>query len=138
MKERRVKKVTLIKQQLNAVIPLRYKVKQSPRNKEDMNKELFVEVLKLLKEINDRSDFLSEEIGIDSVAYEDKFFRVIENLMRISFNKQQVFLVELYLNEIPNTTEDWDGLITVNVGKKEEKVAFRTPEDVWDAMQKFK
>ena len=138
MKERRVKRITLVKQQLTAAIPLRFRVKQLPRNKEDMNRELFIEVLKLLKEINDRSDFLAEEIGIDSVGYEDKFFRVIENLMRIGFNKQQIFLVELYLNEIPNNSEDWDGLITVTVGKKEEKVAFRTPEDVWDAMQKFK
>ena len=57
--------------------------------------------------------------------------------MRIAFNKQQIFLVQMYLNDIPNVDDDWDGTITVQVGKKEEKVNFKTPEDVWNAIQKF-
>ena len=134
-----MKLTSILKKTLKTYMPLRYRVKEVPRDKDAMNKELFIEVLKLLKEINDRADFLTTEIGIDTAPYEDKFFRVIENLMRISFNKEQVFLIELYLNEIPYTNEgEWDGLITVTVGKKEEKVAFRTPEDVWNAMQRFK
>lgn len=104
-----------------------------------MNRELFIEVVKLLKEIDDRTDFVASEIGMDITAYEDKFFRVIENLLRMTFNKEQVFLIQLYLNEIPyNDQEEWDGQISVTVGKKEQKIAFRTPEDVWDAIQKFK
>lgn len=129
----------LLRRILKQQLPLKYRIKEVPRNKEAMNKELFVEVLKLLKEINDRTDFVASEIGMDITAYDDKFFRVIENLMRMTFNKEQVFLIELYLNEIPYTNEEeWDGLISVTVGKKEQKIAFRTPEDVWDALQKFK
>jgi len=129
----------LLRRILKQQLPLKYRIKEIPRNKEAMNKELFVEVLKLLKEINDRTDFVASEIGMDITAYDDKFFRVIENLMRMTFNKEQVFLIELYLNEIPYTNEEeWDGLISVTVGKKEQKIAFRTPEDVWDALQKFK
>ena len=57
----------------------------------------------------------------------------------MTFNKEQVFLIELYLNEIDyNEKEEWDGCISVTVGKKEQKIAFRTPEDVWEAIQKFK
>ena len=33
--------------------------------------------------------------------------------------------------------EDWDGTITVKLGKREEIVKFETPEDVWNAIQKF-
>lgn len=129
----------LLRRILKEQLPLKYRIKEIPRNREAMNKELFVEVLKLLKEINDRTDFVATEIGMDITAYDDKFFRVIENLMRMTFNKEQVFLIELYLNEIPYTNEEeWDGLISVTVGKKEQKIAFRTPEDVWDALQKFK
>ena len=57
--------------------------------------------------------------------------------MRIAFNKQQIFLVQMYLSDIPEVGDDWDGTITVQVGKKEEKVNFKTPEDVWNAIQKF-
>jgi len=129
----------ILRRILKEQLPLKYRIKEVPRNKEAMNRELFVEVLKLLKEINDRTDFVASEIGMDITAYEDKFFRVIENLMRMNFNKEQVFLIELYLNEIDyNEKEEWDGFISVTVNKKEQKIAFRTPEDVWEAIQKFK
>ncbi len=129
----------ILRRILKDQLPLKYRIKEVPRNKEAMNRELFIDVLKLLKEINDRTDFVASEIGMDITAYEDKFFRVIENLMRMTFNKEQVFLIELYLNEIDyNEKEEWDGFISVTVGKKEQKIAFRTPEDVWEAIQKFK
>ena len=129
----------MLRQVLKDVIPLKYRIKEVPRNKETMTKELFIEIVKLLKEIDDRTNFVASEIGMDTTQYEDKFFRVIENLMRIAFNREQVFLIELYLNEIDyNDKEEWDGNISVTVEKKEQKIAFRTPEDVWEAIQKFK
>ncbi len=129
----------MLRQILKDVIPLKYRIKEVPRNKEAMTKELFIEIVKLLKEIDDRTNFVASEIGMDTTQYEDKFFRVIENLMRIAFNREQVFLIELYLNEIDyNDKEEWDGNISVTVEKKEQKIAFRTPEDVWEAIQKFK
>ena len=129
----------ILRRILKEQLPLKYRIKEVPRNREAMTKELFIDVIKVLKEIDDRTDFVASEIGMDITAYEDKFFRVIENLMRIAFNKEQVFLIQLYLNEIDyNEKEEWDGFISVTVGKKEQKIAFRTPEDVWEAIQKFK
>ena len=127
----------LIRAQIKKFLRLKYRIRERPVPKEQMDKQLFVESINILKEINDRTDFLTSEIGIDTTPYEDKFFRVIENLMRIAFNKHQIFLVQMYLNEIPYTDDDWDGTIIVQVGKKEEKVEFKTPEDVWNAIQKF-
>jgi hypothetical protein len=127
----------LIRAQIKKFLRLRYRIRERPVSKEQMDKQLFIESIGILKEINDRNDFLATEIGIDTTSFEDKFFRVIENLMRIAFNKQQIFLVQMYLNDIPEVDDDWDGTITVQVGKKEEKVNFKTPEDVWNAIQKF-
>jgi hypothetical protein len=129
----------ILRRILKEQLPLKYRIKEVPRNREAMTKELFIDAIKVLKEIDDRTDFVASEIGMDITAYEDKFFRVIENLMRIAFNKEQVFLIQLYLNEIDyNEKEEWDGYISVTVGKKEQQIAFRTPEDVWEAIQKFK
>lgn len=127
----------LVRAQIKKFLRLRYRIRERPVSKEQMDKQLFIESIVILKEINDRNDFLASEIGIDTTTFEDKFFRVIENLMRIAFNKQQIFLVQMYLNDIPEVDDDWDGTITVQVGKKEEKVNFKTPEDVWNAIQKF-
>ena len=134
-----MKSKELLRKILKDIIPLKYRIKEVPRNRDAMTKELFIEIVKLLKEIDDRTNFVASEIGMDTTQYEDKFYRVIENLMRIAFNKEQVFLIELYLNEIDyNDKEEWDGSISVTVEKKEQKIAFRTPEDVWEAIQKFK
>lgn len=126
-----------LKKILRSYINAPYRVKLKNRDRESMHKELFVKVLKDLKEIEDRRDFLESELGMDLSQYEAKYFEVIENLLKMSFNKHQIFLIELFMYDLP-VDQDWDGLITVSVGKKEEKVAFRTPEDVWNAMQKFK
>ena len=130
-----------IKEQIRRILKdsnaLRYRIKTKSKPKEEVDKETFLNIITLMEEINDRTEFLATEIGLDSVAYEDKFFQVIEGLMNIAFNRKQVLLIEMYLNDIAHLKEDWDGTITVEIDKKEEVIEFKTPEDVWNAIQKF-
>ena len=90
----------------------------------------------MLRKIEDRRDFMSEEIGMDMTAYEDQFFNVIENLMKMHFNKEQLALIQMYLYQLVPDKE-WDGTITVEKNKKEQTVPFKKPEDVWAVIQKF-
>ena len=104
-----------------------------------MDKKLFIEIVAQLKKIDERRDFMHEEIGMDMTQYEDQFFAVIENLMKMTFNKHQLGLIQTYLYTLlPD--KSWDGKITVEVGaNKEEKVLnFKTAEDVWTVIQRFK
>jgi len=126
-----------IKDVLTDDLPLAFRVKTLSKPIEEVNKKTFVEVIKLLKEINDRTEFMATELGMDVVGYDDKFFQAIEGLMRIAFNKKQVLLIEMYLNDIPMMKEDWDGTITVQVEEEEIQIAFETPLDVWNAIQRF-
>ena len=126
-----------IKDVLTDDLPLAFRVKTLSKPIEEVNKKTFVEVIKLLKEINDRTEFMATELGMDIVGYDDKFFQAIEGLMRIAFNKKQVLLIEMYLNDIPMMKEDWDGTITVQVKEEEIQIAFETPLDVWNAIQRF-
>lgn len=126
-----------IKDVLTDDLPLAFRVKILSKPIEEVNKKTFVEVIKLLKEINDRTEFMATELGMDVVGYDDKFFQAIEGLMRIAFNKKQVLLIEMYLNDIPMMKEDWDGTITVQIKEEEIEIAFETPLDVWNAIQRF-
>lgn len=126
-----------IKDVLTDDLELAYKVRVSSKPIEEVNKKTFVQVIKLLAEINDRTEFMATELGLDAVGYDDKFFQAIEGLMKIAFNKKQVTLIEMYLNDIPMMREDWDGTITVKVKEEEIQVAFETPLDVWNAIQRF-
>jgi len=133
-----VKPIRKIREVLFSLHPLSYRIKTKGLDKESMNKKLFTGVIKQLKKIEDRRDFMADEIGMDMTAYEDQFFNVIEDLMKMSFNKTQLGLIQMYLYTLsPDKT--WDGTIVVEVGEsKEEKVVnFKTPEDVWKVVTEF-
>ena len=100
---------------------------------------MFIDALQALIEIQDRTDFVSAEIGIDLVGFEDKYFRVIENLFKICFNAQQLSLIQMYLYQLrPDKT--WDGKIELDLQKGEEPTVydFKTPKDVWEVINLFK
>jgi hypothetical protein len=125
-----------IRQTLFSIHPLSYRIKVKSPDKETMNKKLFIEVLRQLKQIEERRDFMQEEIGMDMTAYEDQFFSVIENLMKMHFSKEQLALIQMYLYQLVPDKE-WDGTITIEKNKKEEIVLFKKPEDVWNVITKF-
>ena len=122
---------TLLKRYYNQ--PFRIKVKV---DEEYMTKQAFIETLKLLRELDDRTEFLAEEIGMDVTGYDDKYFRIIENLLNIAFSKEQVALIRLYIYELLPDKE-YDGKITITKDKKEQEVDFKTPEDVWKVIKSF-
>ena len=125
-----------VRQVLFSIHPLSYRIKEKSPSNEHMNKKIFIEVLEELKLIEERRDFMEEEIGMDMTHYEDQFFSVIENLFKLAFNKQQLGLIQLYLYQLVPDKE-WDGTITIELGKEEKVVNFKTPEDVWNTINLF-
>jgi hypothetical protein len=125
-----------VRQVLFSIHPLSYRIKEKSPSNEHMNKKIFIEVLQELKLIEERRDFMEEEIGMDMTQYEDQFFSVIENLFKLAFNKQQLGLIQLYLYQLVPDKE-WDGTITIELGKEEKVVDFKTPEDVWNTINLF-
>ena len=125
-----------IREVLKSRLDLSYRIKAKEPDKETMNKKIFIDVIEELKKIEDRKDFLAEEIGMDMTMYEDKFFSIIENLFKLVFNKAQLVLIQMYLYELVPDKE-WDGTITVEVGKEEKTLPFKSAEDVWNVIKKF-
>jgi len=126
-----------IRQTLHSIHPLSYRIKIKGLSKESMNKKLFVGVIDQLRKIEDRRDFMADEIGMDMTAYEDQFFRVIEDLMKMHFNKEQLALIQMYLYQLVPDKE-WDGTITIEKDKKEQSLPFKTPSDVWQVINLYK
>lgn len=131
-----------MKQQLTNLLE-RY-LKASPRvsqkrpSKNIMEKELFIEAITLLQEIEDRRDFMEEEMGMDMTSYEEKFIQVIENLFNINYSPEQVAVVQYYIYEYP-LEDTKEGKIDLRInGKKVEVVDFDTPEDVWNVVQSLR
>lgn len=102
-----------------------------------MEKKLFIDSILLLREIEDRKDFMESEIGVDMSVYEEKFLQVIENLFRINYNKEQLDLIQYYLYQIP-LVDEYDGKIDLSDGKNVVTVKFETPEDVYNVVTSLK
>ena len=102
-----------------------------------MEKKLFIESILLLREIEDRKDFMESELGVDMSVYEEKFLQVIENLFRMNYNKEQMDLIQYYLYKIP-LVDDYDGKIDLSDGKNIVTVKFETPEDVYNVVTSLK
>jgi hypothetical protein len=132
MKSLKEKIRKIIKSRLN----VSYTIKSIEPDKETMNKIVFVEVIEQLKKIEDRKEFLADEIGMDMTIYEDIFFDVIENLFKLAFNKSQLELIQTYLYQL-NPDKEWDGMITIEVGKEQKTFPFKSPIEVWEVVKKF-
>tara|TARA_R110000796_G_scaffold89945_1_gene193617 strand:+ start:686 stop:1087 length:402 start_codon:yes stop_codon:yes gene_type:complete len=122
-----------IRKVLKENINISYRISATEPSTKDMNKKLFKEVLTELKKIDERRDFMIDEIGMDMTLYEDQFFSIIENLFKLAFNKEQLALIQMYLYQLVPDKE-WDGTIVIEKNKKEATVDFKTPEDVWNVI----
>ena len=125
-----------IRQVLFSIHPLSYRIKIKSPDKKIMDKKLFIQVLTQLRKIEDRRDFMADEIGMDMTLYEEQFFSVIENLMKMHFSKEQLALIQMYLYQL-SPDKEWDGTITLEKNKKETKHPFKTPEQVWMIINTF-
>lgn len=127
-----------VREVLFSMFPLSYRIKKVSKPTDIMDRDLFIDSIKRLKEIDDRRDFMLAEIGIDITAYEDLFFRVIENLFKIAFSVSQTQLIQDYVYTL-SPDKQWDGYVNIKLQDKEEQlVDIKTPEKLWVLLQKVK
>jgi|TARA_R100000027_G_C2246314_1_gene93347 hypothetical protein len=103
----------------------------------NLNLNLFLEVISSLQAIEQRRVYLAENVGIDITGLEDVYFQVIENLLNLTFNKNQLTLLHKYLYEL-STDNEWDGYVQLKVGETKKKVLIKTPRQLWDTLQLIK
>ena len=123
----------ILRKTINNFLKVSITIKKKEMARDILDKKLFIESIVLLKEIEDRRDFMEEEIGVDMSIYEEKFLQIIENLFRMYFSKEQMSLIQYYLYQVP-TIVDWDGMIDITDGKEMITVKFETPAEVWDVV----
>jgi hypothetical protein len=130
------KPITVIRKSLISLHKAGYRIRKITPDQDMINQQAFIRILENLKKIEDRRDFMVEEIGMDVTLYEETFFSVIEDLFKLTFTKDQLALIQMYLYQL-HPDKDWDGTITVQHNKKEVVVNFRTPTDVWNVLTNY-
>ena len=122
---------------INSYLQTKVTLRERPVAQDTIDKKLFINSLILLREIEDRRDFMEEELGVDLSVYEEKFLQVIENLFKMHFSKEQMALIQHYIYIIP-TVPDWDGKVDITDGKEIITVYIETPEQVWNVISSLK
>ena len=126
-----------VKKVLYNLYSVPFSLKQTELDNSNLNLNLFLEVISSLQAIEQRRMYLAENIGIDITGLEDVYFQVIENLLNLTFNKNQLTLLHKYLYELSPDNE-WDGYVQLKVGKTNKKVLIKTPRQLWDTLQLIK
>ena len=126
-----------IKKTLYNLYSVPFSLKQTELDNSNLNLNLFLEVISSLQAIEQRRMYLAESVGIDITGLEDVYFQVIENLLNLTFNKDQLTLLHKYLYEL-STDNEWDGYVQLKVGKTKKKVLIKTPRQLWDTLQLIK
>lgn len=126
-----------LRKALNNYLKGNIRIKEKDMARDVIEKKLFIESIILLREIEDRRDFMEEEIGMDMSIYEEKFLQIIENLFKVHFSKEQFALIQYYLYQVP-TLDNWDGKVDISDGKVIITVDFETPEQVWNVVSSLK
>lgn len=100
----------------------------------DLDRKMFIESIEILRELDERQQFMIEELGIDLITFEDKHFRVIENLFRMLYNEEQIMFIEKFIYNRPK--KGVTKVITLSYdGNEQVKMPFNTPEDLWEVIQ---
>jgi hypothetical protein len=112
-------------------------VKKNTKDSDDiMEKLLFIEIINLLKEAEDRGGLI-ESIGVNLQEYESLYVAVINNLFRLYFSESQLEIINYYIYQLP-FQEDFKGILEVIKGRKTVSYKFETPEDLWEVLKNIK
>ena len=85
-----------LRKTLSSYLKASIRIKEKDMAREVIEKKLFIESIVLLREIEDRRDFLEDEIGMDMSIYEEKFLQIIENFIYGVMSLKGIELMEKY------------------------------------------
>tara|TARA_R110000796_G_scaffold9485_2_gene32313 strand:- start:725 stop:1132 length:408 start_codon:yes stop_codon:yes gene_type:complete len=124
----------LVKDKLLKKLGVSFSVSSTQLEGSALDRKLFVQSIELLQELDDRQLFMLEELGIDMISFEDKHFRVIENLFQLLYSDDQLMFIEKFVYN--KGTKKKKKLVKVLLsGGIPRKMPFNTPEDLWEIIQ---
>jgi hypothetical protein len=114
------------------------KIKISPKDKDLLEKNIFIQSISILEFCVERGDnFL--ELGFDIENIEEPYLDVIELLFGLHFGEWTAGLVEWYLfNRVDEDGEIYPLVLSEDEEDEGEKIMIKNPEEFWDVIQKIK
>ena len=114
---------------------LKLQVKENKKNIENKHKKFFLSTLNTLISIQERTDKIFTEYGLNLIMYEDLYFTVIEDLVYEHYGDQIAEVMFWYVNGAKIQTDEEQFIEDKDTGKK---YKVKTPLQVYNICKKLK
>ena len=114
---------------------LKLQVKENKKNIENKHKKFFLSTLNTLISIQERTDKIFTEYGLNLIMYEDLYFTVIEDLVYEHYGNQIAEVMFWYVNGAKIQPNEEQFIEDKDTGKK---YKVKTPLQVYNICKKLK
>ena len=114
---------------------LKLQVKENKKNIENKHKKFFLSTLNTLISIQERTDKVFTEYGLNFIMYEDLYFTIIEDLVYEHYGDQIAEVMFWYVNGAKIQTDEEQFIEDKDTGKK---YKVKTPLQVYNICKKLK
>ena len=113
---------------------LKLQIEQNPKKIENKHKKFFIHLLNRLVSIQERTDKVFTEYGLNLIMYEDLYFQVIEDMVYEHYDVEVGEVIFWYVNGAKLNDEDQ----YIEDKKTGKKYKAKTPLQVYNVCKKLK
>jgi hypothetical protein len=120
-----------LQEQINQIIGVKSTLKRRRKSREDIQRNIFLNVIPLLEHVINRGVMLEGDFGINTTKYDELFYQIIDSLIYLHFDPKAAEVVLFYLYERFNP----DGTVNPILDVNGNEVMLETTEDLWNLVQ---
>ncbi len=120
-----------LQEQIDQIIGVKSTLKRRKKNREDIQRSIFLNVIPLIEHVLNRSMMLEGDFGINNSKYDELFFQIIDSLIYLHFEPKAAEVILFYLYERYNP----DGTVNPILDTNGNEVMLETTEDLWNLVQ---
>ncbi len=113
---------------------LKLQIEQNPKKIENKHKAFFIAILNRLVSIQERTDKIFTEYGLNLIMYEDLYFQTIEDLVYEHYDVEVGEVIFWYVNGAKLNDEDQ----YIEDKKTSKRYKAKTPLQVYNVCKKLK
>ena len=113
---------------------LKLQIKENPKKIENKHKKFFIHLVNRLVSIQERTDKVFTEYGLNLIMYEDLYFQVIEDMVYEHYDVEVGEVIFWYVNGAKLNDEDQ----YIEDKKTGKKYKAKTPLQVYNVCKKLK
>jgi hypothetical protein len=114
---------------------LNLQVNESKKSKENKRKKLFINLIEDLKYVLNRSDNLDREYGINLLMFEDRYFKIVEEILIEHWGELVAEVVFWWIYDVKDPKESNYYLFEKETNKK---YIVKTPTQLYNLLKKLK